>query len=104
MPETRLHARRHQRVVAVLMQELLEVGCAGPFTPHRRLVNAQVVALQRGARRRVAMTRPDLLFTLAAGDVDDLSRATFPGAVVSALRATGSVAVDTDAAAFGFFD
>ena len=51
VPEARLHARRHQRVVAVLVQRLLVVDGAGPLAPHRGLVDAEVVALHRRAAR-----------------------------------------------------
>jgi pimeloyl-ACP methyl ester carboxylesterase len=44
------------------------------------------VTLPDGRRRRTALTRPELFFTLTAGDVDDVSRAAFPGAVKAALR------------------
>lgn len=39
-----------------------------------------------GARRRASLSRQDLLFTLIAGDFDELSRAQFPAAISSALR------------------
>jgi pimeloyl-ACP methyl ester carboxylesterase len=44
------------------------------------------VTLPSGRSRRSALTRQELFFTLVSGDLDELSRATFPGAVASALR------------------
>ena len=43
------------------------------------------VTLPNGHRRRYGLTRQELLFTLVAGDLDELGRAQFPGAVLSAL-------------------
>jgi pimeloyl-ACP methyl ester carboxylesterase len=45
-----------------------------------------LVGSPSGRRRPAALTRQDLAFTLAAGDVDETLRAAFPAAVVSALR------------------
>ena len=44
------------------------------------------LTLAGGRRRPAALTRQGLFFTLLAGDLDDLSRASFPGAVRAALR------------------
>jgi pimeloyl-ACP methyl ester carboxylesterase len=44
------------------------------------------VTLPNGHRHRSALTRPELFFTLVSGDLDELLRASFPGAVKSALR------------------
>ena len=44
------------------------------------------VTLPNGRRRRSALTRQELFFTLIAGDLDDVARSAFPGAVSSALR------------------
>jgi len=44
------------------------------------------VTLPNGHRRASALTRQDLFFTLVSGDLDELLRASFPGAVKSALR------------------
>jgi pimeloyl-ACP methyl ester carboxylesterase len=43
------------------------------------------VTLPDGHRRASGLTRQELLFTLVAGDLDELGRAQFPGAVLSAL-------------------
>jgi pimeloyl-ACP methyl ester carboxylesterase len=43
------------------------------------------VTLANGHRRAYGLTRQELLFTLVAGDLDELGRAQFPGAVLSAL-------------------
>ena len=43
------------------------------------------VTLPNGHRRAYGLTRQELLFTLVAGDLDELGRAQFPGAVLSAL-------------------
>jgi pimeloyl-ACP methyl ester carboxylesterase len=44
-----------------------------------------LVTLPNGRRHPSGLTRQELLFTLIAGDLDDLGRAQFPGAVLSAL-------------------
>jgi pimeloyl-ACP methyl ester carboxylesterase len=44
------------------------------------------VTLPSGRSRRSALTRQELFFTLVSGDLDELARAAFPGAVASALR------------------
>ena len=44
------------------------------------------VTLPDGRRRRSSLTRQELFFTLLAGDLDDVARAAFPGAVSAALR------------------
>lgn len=44
------------------------------------------VTLPSGRRARATLTRQELFFTVVAGDLDEFSRAGFPGAVVSALR------------------
>jgi pimeloyl-ACP methyl ester carboxylesterase len=44
------------------------------------------VTLPSGRSRRSALTRQELFFTLVSGDLDELSRAAFPGAVASALN------------------
>ena len=44
------------------------------------------VALPDGRVRPARLTREELFFTLVAGDLDDVSRAAYPAAVVSALR------------------
>jgi pimeloyl-ACP methyl ester carboxylesterase len=44
------------------------------------------VTLPTGRRHRSALTRQELFFTLISGDLDELLRASFPGAVKSALR------------------
>ncbi len=44
------------------------------------------VTLPNGRRRRSALTRQELFFTLIAGDLDDVARSAFPGAVSAALR------------------
>lgn len=44
------------------------------------------VTLPNGRRQRTALTRQELFFTLVSGDLDELLRASFPGAVKSALR------------------
>jgi pimeloyl-ACP methyl ester carboxylesterase len=44
------------------------------------------VTLPNGHRRASALTRQELFFTLVSGDLDELLRASFPGAVKSALR------------------
>lgn len=44
------------------------------------------VTLPNGHSRRTALTRQELFFTLISGDLDELLRASFPGAVTSALR------------------
>ena len=43
------------------------------------------VTLPNGRRQRTALTRQELFFTLIAGDLDDVARAAFPGAVSAAL-------------------
>ena len=43
------------------------------------------MTLPNGHRRAYGLTRQELLFTLIAGDLDELGRAQFPGAVLSAL-------------------
>jgi pimeloyl-ACP methyl ester carboxylesterase len=45
-----------------------------------------VVVDQRGRRRPKLLSREELLFVLISGDLDPLSRADYPAAVVSALR------------------
>ena len=44
------------------------------------------VTLPNGHRQRTSLTRQELFFTLVSGDLDELLRASFPGAVKSALR------------------
>jgi pimeloyl-ACP methyl ester carboxylesterase len=44
------------------------------------------VTLPNGHRRATALTRQELFFTLVSGDLDEILRASFPGAVKSALR------------------
>jgi pimeloyl-ACP methyl ester carboxylesterase len=44
------------------------------------------VTLADGRRRRSSLTRQELFFTMVSGDLDDILRASFPGAVSSALR------------------
>ena len=44
------------------------------------------VTLPSGRRQRTGLTRQELFFTLVSGDLDELLRASFPGAVKSALR------------------
>jgi pimeloyl-ACP methyl ester carboxylesterase len=44
------------------------------------------VTLPNGRRRRTALTRQELFFTLLAGDLDDVARSAFPGAVSAAVR------------------
>jgi len=44
------------------------------------------VTLPNGRRVRTSLTRQELFFTLVSGDLDELLRASFPGAVKSALR------------------
>jgi pimeloyl-ACP methyl ester carboxylesterase len=44
------------------------------------------VTLPNGHRHASALTRQELFFTLISGDLDELLRASFPGAVKSALR------------------
>ena len=44
------------------------------------------VTLPNGHRLRTSLTRQELFFTLVSGDLDELLRASFPGAVKSALR------------------
>jgi pimeloyl-ACP methyl ester carboxylesterase len=44
------------------------------------------VTLPNGHRHRSALTRQELFFTLVSGDLDEILRASFPGAVKSALR------------------
>jgi pimeloyl-ACP methyl ester carboxylesterase len=44
------------------------------------------VTLPSGRRQRSALTRQELFFTIVSGDLDELSRAAFPGAVASALH------------------
>jgi hypothetical protein len=55
----------------------------------RRLARAPLrgrVTLATGRRRPASLTRQDLFFTLVAGDLDEVSRAAFPGAVEAALH------------------
>jgi pimeloyl-ACP methyl ester carboxylesterase len=44
------------------------------------------VTLPNGHRRASSLTRQELFFTLVSGDLDELLRASFPGAVKAALR------------------
>jgi pimeloyl-ACP methyl ester carboxylesterase len=44
------------------------------------------VTLPNGRRARTSLTRQELFFTLVSGDLDELLRASFPGAVKSARR------------------
>nr|MBA3263158.1 alpha/beta fold hydrolase [Thermoleophilaceae bacterium] len=44
------------------------------------------VTLPSGRRQRSSLTRQALFFTIVSGDLDQLARAAFPGAVASALR------------------
>ena len=44
------------------------------------------VTLPNGRRRRSALTRQELFFTLIGGDLADVARSAFPGAVSAALR------------------
>ena len=44
------------------------------------------VTLPSGRTRRASLTRPELFFTLVSGDLDEILRASIPGAVGSALR------------------
>jgi pimeloyl-ACP methyl ester carboxylesterase len=44
------------------------------------------VTLPSGRRKRSALSRQELFFTVVSGDVDELSRAAFPAAVASALQ------------------
>jgi hypothetical protein len=44
------------------------------------------VTLPNGHRKRTKLTRQELFFTLVSGDLDEILRASFPGAVKSALR------------------
>jgi pimeloyl-ACP methyl ester carboxylesterase len=44
------------------------------------------VTLANGQRRRSSLTRQELFFTMVSGDLDEVLRASFPGAVSSALR------------------
>lgn len=85
------------RAVPRVLTTLCRAGCRrftrDPVADTEGLVGRLAAAPLRGVavgvhgeRRRVELTRPDLMFTLAAGDLDDISRAAFPGAVVSALR------------------
>jgi pimeloyl-ACP methyl ester carboxylesterase len=80
-----------------ILRALCRVGCRrftrDPVADVERLVAGMAsgplrgfVVRPSGRRRRVALTRQGLAFTLAAGDVDEVLRAAFPGAVVSALR------------------
>jgi len=51
----------------------------------RGVLNGRVT-LPNGRRARATLTRQELFFTLVSGDLDELLRASFPGAVKSALR------------------
>jgi pimeloyl-ACP methyl ester carboxylesterase len=44
------------------------------------------VTLPDGRQRRSSLTRQELFFTMVSGDLDEILRASFPGAVGSALR------------------
>jgi pimeloyl-ACP methyl ester carboxylesterase len=44
------------------------------------------LTLPNGRRRKASLTRQELFFTMVSGDLDDFLRASFPGAVGSALR------------------
>ena len=44
------------------------------------------VTLPNGRQRRSSLTRQELFFTMVSGDLDEILRASFPGAVSSALR------------------
>ena len=44
------------------------------------------VTLPNGRRRRASLTRQELFWTLLAGDLDDIARSAFPGAVSAAVR------------------
>ena len=44
------------------------------------------VTLPSGRRRPASLTRQELFFTLLAGDLDDIARSAFPGAVSAAVR------------------
>ena len=70
--------RRFTRDPVTDVGQLVERLGQGPL--HGRVV------LPNGRRRPSALTRPELFFTLGAGDLDDISRSAFPAAVSSALH------------------
>jgi len=85
------------RAVPRVLRAVCRRGCDGftrdPVADLGRLVQRLSqgplrgrVTLPDGRRRRTALTRQELFFTLVAGDLDDVARAAFPGAVSAALR------------------
>ena len=85
------------RAVPRVLRAVCRTGCEGftrdPVKDLGRLVQRLSrgalrgwVTLPDGRRRRSALTRQELFFTLLAGDLDDVLRSAFPGAVSAALR------------------
>jgi pimeloyl-ACP methyl ester carboxylesterase len=85
------------RAVPRVLRAVCRSGCGGftrdPVDDLGRLVQRLSrgalrgrVTLPDGRRRRAALTRQELFFTAIVGDLDDVLRSAFPGAVSAALR------------------
>jgi pimeloyl-ACP methyl ester carboxylesterase len=85
------------RAVPRILRAVCRSGCADftrdPVADLGRLVDRLSqgalrgrVTLPSGRRRRASLTRQELFFTLLAGDLDNIARSAFPGAVSAALR------------------